>query len=57
LARVGTRSNRSEEWFGARWPSRTGERLFGETSGEKPARLVESRTVGEGLIYVIYEVG
>ena len=25
-----------------------GERLFGETSDQKPMRLVESRTVGEG---------
>jgi dihydrofolate reductase len=33
-----------------------GERLFGETSGEKPARLVESRTVGDGLVYVTYEI-
>jgi len=33
-----------------------GERLFGETSGEKAARLVEARTVGDGLVYVIYEI-
>ena len=33
-----------------------GERLFGETSDQKPMRLVESRTVGDGLAYLIYEV-
>ena len=33
-----------------------GERLFGETSGEKPFRLVGSRTVGDGLVYVTYEI-
>jgi dihydrofolate reductase len=33
-----------------------GERLFGETSGEKPFRLTGSRTVGDGLVYVTYEV-
>ena len=30
-----------------------GERLFGETGDEKPFRLVGSRTVGDGLVYVI----
>ena len=34
-----------------------GERLFGETSGEKQARLAGSRTVGNSLLYVTYEVG
>ena len=29
-----------------------GERLFGETSGEKPFRLTGSRTAGDGLVYV-----
>ena len=33
-----------------------GERLFGETSDEKPFRLVGSRTVGDGLVYVTYEI-
>ncbi|MGC1752538.1 MAG: dihydrofolate reductase family protein, partial [Trebonia sp.] len=33
-----------------------GERLFGETSGEKPFRLAGSRTVGDGLVYVTYEI-
>jgi dihydrofolate reductase len=32
-----------------------GERLFGETSGKKPLRLVDSRTVGDGLARVTYE--
>ena len=32
-----------------------GDRLFGETSEMKPMRLVDSRRVGDGLIYVNYE--
>ena len=32
-----------------------GERLFGETSGKKPIRLVSSRTVGDGLAFLTYE--
>jgi dihydrofolate reductase len=32
-----------------------GERLFGETSDKKPMRLVDSRIVGDGLAYLIYE--
>jgi dihydrofolate reductase len=33
-----------------------GERLFGETSGTKPFRLAGSRTVGNGLIFLTYEI-
>ena len=33
-----------------------GERLFGETSGKKPIRLVNSRTVGDGLTFLTYEM-
>ncbi len=33
-----------------------GERLFGETSDKKPLRLVETRTVGDGLAYLSYEL-
>ena len=33
-----------------------GERLFGETSCTKPLRLLDTRTVGDGLAYVTYEV-
>jgi dihydrofolate reductase len=33
-----------------------GERLFGETSGEKPIRLVGSRTVGDSLAFLTYEI-
>lgn len=32
-----------------------GERLFGETSGVKPLRLVGSRTVGDGLALLTYQ--
>jgi dihydrofolate reductase len=33
-----------------------GERLFGETSDKKPMRLISTRTVGEGLIFLSYEM-
>jgi dihydrofolate reductase len=33
-----------------------GERLFGETSEKKPIRLVDSRTVGDGLVFLTYEI-
>jgi dihydrofolate reductase len=33
-----------------------GTRLFGETSGRKPVRLVGSRTVGNGLVFLTYEI-
>ena len=32
-----------------------GERLFGETSDQKPMRLVATRTVGDGLAHLTYE--
>ena len=31
-----------------------GKRLFGETTGKKSLRLVESRTVGDGVVVLIY---
>jgi dihydrofolate reductase len=33
-----------------------GERLFGETSGQKPVRLVDVTTIGDGLTLMTYEV-
>jgi dihydrofolate reductase len=33
-----------------------GERLFAETSGKKPMRLLDSRTVGDGLTLLSYEL-
>jgi dihydrofolate reductase len=33
-----------------------GQRLFGETSDNKPMRLVDSKAVGEGLAFLSYEV-
>jgi dihydrofolate reductase len=33
-----------------------GERLFGETSDKVPLRLLASRTVGDGLAYLTYQV-
>ena len=32
-----------------------GERLFGETSDKKPMRLVDIRTIGDGLTFLTYE--
>jgi hypothetical protein len=32
-----------------------GERLFDETTGNKPMRLVDSRTIGDGLVHLTYE--
>jgi dihydrofolate reductase len=34
----------------------TGERLFGETSDKKPMRLVDTRTIGDGLVFLTYEL-
>jgi dihydrofolate reductase len=33
-----------------------GERLFGETSDKKPMRLVDTRTIGDGLAFLTYEM-
>lgn len=33
-----------------------GRRLFGETSDNKPLRLVDTKTVGDGLVFLTYEV-
>lgn len=33
----------------------TGKRVFGETSDKKAMRLVESKTVGDGVVILIYE--
>jgi dihydrofolate reductase len=33
-----------------------GERLFGETGEKKPLRLVEARTIGDGLVLLAYEL-
>jgi dihydrofolate reductase len=33
-----------------------GQRLFGEISDKKPLRLVDSRTVGDGLAFLTYEI-
>jgi dihydrofolate reductase len=32
-----------------------GERLFGETSDKKPMRLVDAKTIGDGLAFLTYE--
>ena len=32
-----------------------GERLFGETSDKKPLRLVDTKTIGDGLVFLTYE--
>jgi dihydrofolate reductase len=33
-----------------------GERLFGETSKQKPMRLLGAKTIGDGLAYLTYEM-
>jgi dihydrofolate reductase len=33
----------------------SGKRLFGDTSAKKPLRLVDSRTVGEGVAILVYQ--
>jgi len=35
----------------------TGKRVFGEYSDKKTMRLVESKTVGEGIVVLVYERG
>jgi dihydrofolate reductase len=32
-----------------------GERFFGETGEKKPMRLIETKTIGDGLVYLAYE--
>jgi dihydrofolate reductase len=32
-----------------------GERLFGQTSGKKPLRLVDTKTIGDGLAFLTYQ--
>jgi dihydrofolate reductase len=32
-----------------------GERLFGETSGKKPMRLVDNKLIGSGLAFLTYQ--
>jgi dihydrofolate reductase len=33
-----------------------GERLFGESNHKNPLRLLDARTIGEGLVYLTYEI-
>ena len=33
-----------------------GERLFGETGDKKPVRLVDTKTIGDGLTFLTYEM-
>ena len=33
----------------------TGERFFGETSGNKPMRLIDTKTIGDGLAFLTYQ--
>jgi dihydrofolate reductase len=34
----------------------TGERFFGEISNKKPLRLIEAKTIGDGLAFLTYEL-
>ena len=42
---------RVEKWI--RHSLGAGERLFGVTSDKKPMRLVDSKTIGDGLAFLI----
>jgi dihydrofolate reductase len=33
-----------------------GARIFGETSDKKPMRLVDSKTIGDGLVFLTYDL-
>jgi dihydrofolate reductase len=33
-----------------------GKRLFGATSEKKPMRLLDTKTIGDGLIFLTYEL-
>jgi hypothetical protein len=33
-----------------------GERLFGQTSGKKPMRLVDTKTIGDGLAFLTHQL-
>ena len=33
-----------------------GKRLFGDTSDKKPLRLLDTRTLGDSLAYLTYEL-
>ena len=33
-----------------------GERLFGDTSKKKPMHLVDIRTIGDGLVFLTYQL-
>ncbi len=35
----------------------TGKRVFGDYSDKKPMKLIESKTVGEGVVVLVYERG
>ena len=32
----------------------SGKRMFGETGGKKPLALAESKTVGDGVVILVY---
>jgi hypothetical protein len=32
-----------------------GERLFGETTGKKPMRLIDTKTIGESLVLLTFQ--
>jgi hypothetical protein len=55
---------RSDEWFAARWASRSGEwadrlnslpKYVVSSTLEKPMRLVSARTVGDSLVFLTYQ--
>ena len=50
------RSNFATSASSAGEPAAGGERLFGETSDKKPMRLVDTKTIGDGLAFLSYEM-
>jgi dihydrofolate reductase len=33
-----------------------GQRLFGETTDKKPIRLIDTKTIGNGLVFLTYQL-
>jgi hypothetical protein len=46
---------RSDEWFAARFPARTGEWADRLNSNRKPMRLVHAQTMGDSLAFLTYQ--
>ena len=47
---------RAARWSSSRSSSGRGDRFFGEISGKKPMRLVDTKTIGDGLVFLTYQL-